>query len=123
QSVGVVLTGDAAGRHVRPALEGSSAGWRPIAVALHWRSAIEKVRTVLECDGPPGVTAITIHGRQGAGLRTARLQIGRAARVAGYAVIERRFGALPEMLATTGHHVVLDRLAVPPARRSALSSS
>jgi hypothetical protein len=79
---GVVMNGEAAGRHVRPALDGPSAGWRPIGINLHWRPAIETVRTVLECDGPPGVTPITIYAHEGAGLRTARLQVARIARLA-----------------------------------------
>jgi transcriptional regulator with AAA-type ATPase domain/tetratricopeptide (TPR) repeat protein len=118
---GVVLSGDAAGRHVRPALEGPSIGWRPIGLSLHWRSAIETVRTVLECDRPPGVTPITVHGRDGTGLRTARLQVARVARLAGYAVIDSRFGALPDVLSSTRHFCVLDWLTQPSALPSILS--
>ena len=117
----VMLSGDAAARHVRPAIEGASTGWRPIGCFLHWRAALEAVRTVLESPGPPGVTAIIIHATEGAGLRTARLQLARVARLAGYAVIDSRFGALPGVFAAARHVCVFDWLSTVPALPSILS--
>jgi tetratricopeptide (TPR) repeat protein len=118
---GVALTGDAAGRHVRPSVEGSSEGWRPIGIVHHSRSAIESLRTVLECNGPPGVTAITLQGREGAGLRTARLELARVARLAGYAVIDSRFGPLPDVVAAARHLCVFDWLTRPSPLPSILA--
>src|ERR1051326_6808804 len=118
---GVVLTGEAAGRHVRPAMEGRSAGWRPIGIVLHWRPAFDAIRAVLECDGPLGVTAIAIHGAEGSGLRTARLQLARIARLAGYAVIDSRFGTLPDALERARHVCVFDWLASAPGLPPMLS--
>lgn len=118
---GVVMTGDAAGRHVRPAVEGASPGWRPLGIVLHWRSEFDAIRTVLECSGPPGVTALAVHAAEGAGLRTARLQLARAARLAGYVVIDSRFGAMPEVLATPRHLCVFDWLPSTTTLPSVLS--
>ena len=118
---GIALTGDAAGRHVRPSVEGSAEGWRPIGIVHHARAAIERVRTVLECDGPPGVTAITLQGREGAGLRTARLELARVARRAGYTVIDSRFGPLPDVVAAARPLCVFDWLTRPSPLPSILA--
>jgi len=106
----IELDGAAASRHVRAALEGPRATWRPIGLALQPRAALETIRTVLETHGPPGVTAITVHAPQGSGLRTARLYLARAARQAGYLVIDSRFGALAEALDPPRHLCVFDWL-------------
>jgi DNA-binding NtrC family response regulator/tetratricopeptide (TPR) repeat protein len=113
--VGATLTADAAVRHVRPAIDGAASGWRPIGTVLKWRPQLDEIRTVLESAGPPGVTAIAVHAPEGSGLRTARLQLARAARLAGYAVVDSRFGALPELLFPPRHLCVLDWLTVSPA--------
>ncbi len=114
----VELDAGMAARNVRPAVDGPAAGWRPIGVFLQWRPALDAVRAVIESSGPSGVTAIGVHAPEGAGLRTARLQVARLARLAGFTVIDRRFGALPEALAPPRHLCVLDWLtpsAVLPA--------
>jgi hypothetical protein len=89
-SRGVVLTAEASGRHVRPAMNASSTGWRPLGIQWVWRRTIDSVRTVMEAHGPPGVTRVTICGPPGSGLRTARIVLARAARLAGFVPIDRR---------------------------------
>jgi DNA-binding NtrC family response regulator/tetratricopeptide (TPR) repeat protein len=108
------LTGEEAGRNVRPAIDGPVAGWRPIGVFLQSRLAVDAIRSVLESPGTPGVTALTIHGPYGCGLHVARLHLARAARLAGYVVIDSRFGALDEVLSPPRHLCVLDWMAPRP---------
>src|SRR5260221_10497258 len=105
-------------RNVRAAVETAAASWRPVGVFLQWRPALDAIRSVIEAPGPPGVTAITVSAPEGAGLRTARLQVARAARLGGFVVIDSRFGALEEAIAPPRHLCVLDWLtpvAVLPA--------
>ena len=87
---GMNFSGDMAGRHVRPAVEGDSAGWRPLGITLIWRRGIDAVRAVMEAHGPPGVARVTICGPPGSGLGTARMILSRAARLAGFLPIDRR---------------------------------
>jgi DNA-binding NtrC family response regulator/tetratricopeptide (TPR) repeat protein len=121
RAAGVELTAEGAARNVRPAIETGPSGWRPVGVFLQWRPALDAIRSVIEAGGPPGVTAISVHGPHGAGLRTARLQIARAARLAGYLVIDSRFGALEDALLPPRHLCVLDWLTPSAVLPAALS--
>jgi predicted ATP-dependent protease len=85
------------------------------------RPCLDAVRTVIESAGPPGVTAITIHAPHGSGLRTARLQIARAARLAGFVVIDSRFSALDEAMTPARHLCVFDWLTPEPVLPPALT--
>jgi DNA-binding NtrC family response regulator/tetratricopeptide (TPR) repeat protein len=67
------------------------------------------------------VTPIAVHGAEGAGLRTARLQIARLARLAGFVVIDSRFGVLPEVVSSLRHLCVFDWLPSTSALPSILS--
>lgn len=108
RDAGIELTARDAARHVRAATNGASDGWRPVGVRLQWRASIDSVRAVLEATGPPGVTALTIRGVPGSGLRTAYAQIARAARLAGFLVVSAGcLGALPAS-ALSRHVCVLD---------------
>jgi DNA-binding NtrC family response regulator len=118
---GIELDAASAARHVRPAIAGSPEAQRPIGVCLQIRSALDTVRTVLEAPGPPGVTAIGVHAQHGIGLRTARLQLARAARLAGYLVIDSRFGPLAEALARPRHLCAFDWLGHDAALPSILA--
>jgi DNA-binding NtrC family response regulator len=120
-AAGVELTADLAARNVRPAIDGPDEGARPIGVFVQARPALDAVRTVIESAGPPGVTAITIHAPHGGGLRTARLQIARAARLAGFVVIDSRFSALEEAMTPARHLCVFDWLTPEPILPPALS--
>jgi DNA-binding NtrC family response regulator/tetratricopeptide (TPR) repeat protein len=111
RSAGVELDADAAGRHVRPAVDASPVTQRPIGIRLQRRDALDLVRTVLESSGPPGVTSLVIHAPHGTGLRTARMRLARAARLAGYLVIDSRFGPLEAALAPPRHLCVIDWLS------------
>jgi DNA-binding NtrC family response regulator/tetratricopeptide (TPR) repeat protein len=118
RAAGVELDAATSARSVRAAIETPAAGWRLLGIFLQSRPALDAIRSVIEAPGPPGVTAITIHAPEGAGLHTARLQVARAARLAGFAVIDSRFGALEGALAPPRHLCVLDWLtpaAVLPA--------
>lgn len=118
---GVELDAAAAARNVRTAGESSGARWRPLGVTLQARSVIDSIRTVLEGTGPPGVTTIVVHAAPGFGLRTARLQIARIARQAGYLVIDSRFGALPVAMKLARHLCVFDWLSRSTALPAALA--
>lgn len=120
RSAGIELDAATAARNVRPAVEASAPGWRPIGISLQPRPALESIRTVLEANGPPGVTTITIYGAHGSGLRTARLQVARAARQAGYLVIDSRFGQLQEAISPPRHLCVIDWMAGDRARTGAI---
>src|SRR5436190_1389159 len=98
RTAGVELDAALSARNVRAAIEAPAAPWRPIGVWLRWRAAVDAVRSVIESPGPPGVTAITLHAPEGGGLHTARLQIARAARLAGFVPMDSRFGALEEAM-------------------------
>ncbi len=113
RAAGVELDAATSARNVRPAIATPAGSWRPIGVFLQWRPALDVIRSVIEASGPPGVTAITVHAPEGAGLHTARLQVARAARLAGYVVMDSRFGALEDALVPPRHLCVLDWL--PPA--------
>ncbi len=119
RAAGVELDAGLAARNVRPAVDGPAAAWRPVGVFLQWRCALDAIRAVIESSGPLGVTAISVHGPEGAGLRTARLQVARLARLSGFVVIDSRFGALEEALTPPRHLCVLDwtpsSLALPAA--------
>ena len=75
--------------HLRPAIDGPRVAWRPLGVMLVIRSSIDAIRAVMEAHGPPGVTRVTICGPPGSGLRTARLLLARAARLAGFVPVDR----------------------------------
>jgi hypothetical protein len=60
RAAGVELTADEAGRHVRPAVDGQHAAWRPIGVFLQPRSLVEAMSSVLESPATPGVTALAV---------------------------------------------------------------
>ena len=121
RSAGVELTADIAARNVRPAIDGRDDDWRPVGVFLRGRPTLDAVRAVLESAGPPGVTAIAVHAPHGAGLRTARLEIARAARVAGFVVLDSRFTALDGVIAPARHLCVFDWLSPEPVLPAALS--
>lgn len=111
RSAGIELDAASTARNVRPAADGTPPTGRPVGISLQSRPDLDAVRTVLEAAGPPGVTALTIHAPHGSGLRTARLQLARAARLAGYLVIDSRFGVLDEALAPPRHLCVIDWLS------------
>ena len=118
RAAGVDLDAATSARHVRPAIDAPAFAWRPVGVFLQMRPVLDVIRAVLESPGPPGVTALALHGPDGIGLRTARLQIARAARLAGFVVIDSRFGALDDVLMPARHLCVFDWLrpdAVLPA--------
>ena len=118
---GVELDAAAAARNVRTAGESAGVRWRPLGITLQPRASIDSIRTVLEGTGPPGVTAITVQAATGFGLRTARLQIARIARQAGYLVIDSRFGALPLAMTLARHLCVFDWLSRSTALPAALA--
>ena len=60
---------------------------------LRDRAPIDALRTVLEAAGPRGTTAIDVVAPEGGGLRTARLQLARIARLAGYVVVDAAIDA------------------------------
>ena len=125
---GIELDAAAAARNVRAAVDAPSAdqSQRPIGVRLQTRLPLDAIRTVLENAGPPGVTALALCGAPGAGLRTARVQLARAARLAGYVVIDSRFGALDDVLVPARHVCVIDWLSretsLPPLLALAASA-
>ncbi len=121
RSAGMELDAGTTTRNVRPAIDGPTSKWRPIGISLQPRTALAAIRTVLEANGPPGVTAIAVHAAPGIGLRTARVQLARMARQAGYVVIDSRFGALEEVLTPPRHLCVLDWLAESAPLPSALA--
>jgi DNA-binding NtrC family response regulator len=86
---GISLSGEMAARYVRPAIGACPAAWRPVGVRLIWRRSVDAVRGVMEAAGPPGVTRVTVGGPAGSGLRTARMILSRAARLAGFIPIDR----------------------------------
>jgi DNA-binding NtrC family response regulator len=121
RSAGVELTADIAARNVRPAIDGAQEDWRPLGVFVQGRPSLDAVRAVIESAGPPGVTAISVHAPHGSGLRTARLQIARAARLAGFVVIDSRFSVLEEAMTPARHLCVLDWLTPEPVLPAALT--
>jgi hypothetical protein len=74
----------------------------PVGVFLQMRPRSTSIRSVIGVAGTAG--RHRDHGARagGIGLRTARLQIARAARLAGFVVIDSRFGALDEALVPRG---------------------
>jgi hypothetical protein len=98
RAAGVELDARMSSRMVRPAIDGPAPNWRPIGVFLQARPALDAIRSVIEAPGPPGVTAITVHAPEGAGLRTARLLVARVARLNGFLAIDSRFGPLEDAL-------------------------
>jgi len=120
REAGVELTAQATARHVRTAIEGEAPG-RPIGLCLRDRAAVEAIRTVLEAAGPPGTTAIDLRGCAGAGLRTARWQLARIARLAGYVVLDAHTLVPPAILRPERHVCVLDWLPRARAMPSALT--
>jgi DNA-binding NtrC family response regulator/tetratricopeptide (TPR) repeat protein len=92
---GIELTAAAASRHVRTAtVRGHGAAPRPLGWRLMWRAAVDAVRLTLESGGPPGVVCLTLSGPVGSGLRSARLVLARAARLAGFAVLDSRLSSI-----------------------------
>src|SRR3954447_20897026 len=123
RAAGVELTARSTARHIRTAVDGAAAPGRPLGVFLRDRAPIEAIRTVLEAAGPPGTAAIDLRGREGAGLRTARWQLARIARLAGYLVLDAR-GELPSPAILAGRHVGgLDWLPSDRSAPAALDSS
>jgi DNA-binding NtrC family response regulator len=121
---GIAFSGRMAGRHVRPAVDAASHGWRPIGVRLIWRRSLDQARLVMEAHGPPGVTRLTVCGPRGSGLRTARTILARAARLAGFVPIDRRVAHWMRgdpVLAGLRHLCVLDWLTGERTLPSALS--
>ena len=118
REAGAELTAETTARHVRVAVDGGPAPGRPLGVFLRERAAVEAIRTVLESAGPPGTTAIDVYGGEGMGLRTARGQIARMARLAGYVVLDAATAPPPGALSPGRHLCVLDwlpgRRLVPP---------
>jgi DNA-binding NtrC family response regulator/tetratricopeptide (TPR) repeat protein len=121
RAAGVELDARTSSRCVRPAIETAADSWRPVGVFLQSRPALEVIRSVIEAPGPPGVTAITVHAPEGGGLRTARLVVARAARLAGFVVLDSRFGALEDALTPPRHLCVLDWLTPAAVLPAALS--
>ena len=121
RAAGVELTAEEAGRNVRPSIEGQDSAWRPIGVYLQARPVVDAIGSVLESPATPGVTALALHAPHRAGLHTTRLQLARAARLAGYLVIDGRFGALEEALAPPRHLCVFDWLTPASALPAALT--
>ena len=117
-AAGAELTAETTARNVRIAIEGSAAPGRPLGVFLRDRAAVDVIRTVLESAGPPGTTAIDLYGGDGLGLRTARWQIARIARLAGFVVCDAATAASQVVVPPARHLCVLDWLprtrAVPP---------
>jgi DNA-binding NtrC family response regulator len=89
RAAGLELTARDAERNIRVCIDGSDTG-RPVGVFLRDRAALDVLRTVVEAAGPAGTTAIDVVGGEGAGLRTARWQMARIARLAGYLVVDAR---------------------------------
>lgn len=118
---GVELDAAAAARNVRAAAESPGVRWRPLGITLQPRTSFDNIRTALEGAGPPGVTTIVVQAAAGLGLRTARLQIARLARQAGYVVIDSRFGALPVAMTLARHLCVFDWLSHSTALPAALA--
>ena len=117
---GVALDAADCARHVRPAVERShGAGPRPLGWRLVWRAALDAVRITLDSGGPPGVTAVTLSGPVGCGLRSARVLLARAARLAGFAVADSRFALVPQFQGR--HCCVLDWLPPSPELPSLLA--
>ena len=110
RAAGAELTAETTARNVRMAMAGGTASGRPLGVCLRDRAAIDAIRTVLESTGPPGTTAIDLYGGDGLGLRTARWQIARIARLAGFVVCDA--GTIDPRTAVPGgrHLCVLDWL-------------
>jgi DNA-binding NtrC family response regulator len=81
---GVLLTHDLAADVVRDVSVGHSSQGRPVGVVLQDRRALCHLRDALSAGAPGGVTAITVTGSPGSGLRTLRLLIAREARLQGY---------------------------------------
>ena len=106
---------------VRPVEHAPVREWRPVGLTLRLRAVVDVVRAVLEAGGPPGVTSIAIHGVEGSGLRTARVLLARAARLAGYVVADRRFERLLMTLAADRHLCVFDWLPAESAMPGALA--
>jgi DNA-binding NtrC family response regulator len=124
---GVELNAARAARHVRQAIEsGSHGGPAPIGWRHAWRAAVDAIRLTLEAGGPPGVVRLTLSGPVGAGLRSARTSLARAARLAGFVVVDSRFPiGLPHVAGR--HCCVIDWLpsgdALPPLLAHAGTSS
>jgi DNA-binding NtrC family response regulator len=93
RQAGVELTAADAARHVRPAQHVRSGNVALLGSSLRWRAELDAVRLLLEASARPGVSAITISGSDGSGLRTARLQIARTARLAGFTVVDSRLAS------------------------------
>jgi len=107
REAGVELGARSTERNIRTAFDGAAPG-RPVGVFLRDRGAVDTIRTVLESSGPAGTTAIDLHGAEGSGLRTARWQIARIARLAGYVVLDAMTD-LPLSIVSPDRHVcVLD---------------
>ena len=106
RSIGVELTAEMAMRHVRPAVADRAAPAGLLGIVIQARRCLEAVAAVLESGGPPGATAIAIVGEPDAGLRTARVQLARLARCAGYVVLDRRFDGDDDP-SEPGRHVCL----------------
>ncbi|HEY2435122.1 MAG TPA: sigma 54-interacting transcriptional regulator [Vicinamibacterales bacterium] len=90
RAAGVELTASMAARHVATVVEASAPDTRPVGVVLRDRPPLDALRTVLEADGPAGALAVDVTAPPGGGLRTARVLVARAARLAGFAVLDAR---------------------------------
>src|SRR5262249_23801950 len=108
RGAGVELAAPWTARNMRTALGGAAAAGRPLGVILRDRAAVDAIRTVLESAGPPGTTGIDLHGVEGAGLRTARCQLARIARLAGYVVLDAQTEVPASPVSPRPHLCVLD---------------
>src|SRR4051812_27211474 len=123
RAAGIEMTSELAARSIRSVIEGPALSIRPIGVFLRARPAIETIRAVLEAGGPPGTTAIELDAPKGGGLHTARLQLARMARLAGYVVIDARISPERWVELEARHVCVLDWLPAARALPAALSAA
>ena len=123
RAAGVELTSELAARNIRTPIEGGPASGRPLGVFLRDRDAVDAVRTVLEAAGPSGTTAIALVAPEGGGLRTARLQIARLARLAGYVVLAAPIDPSASSGVAGRHVCVLDWLPFDRSLPAALAAA
>ena len=90
---GVALAAPACGLALRPVIAGPAVPRRPLGVALQPRLAYQSVLEALEASDVAGVSRIAVAGPSHSGLRTLRLLVARAARLAGYVPIDAAVAA------------------------------
>ena len=90
---GIDMTRDAVDRNVRSVRQPAGRSLpsvRPLGLRLVERSSLEQIQVLLEAGGPPGVARVEVSGARGSGLRTTRLRVARAARLAGLVPVDSR---------------------------------